>query len=150
MTNKTLHHSTMTASLFRLLLVLSFVSSVLSSATRDAFKLFLNDLDTHPQVHPRCPHQFPGSNEWLTLPIPIIFLFVGERQAVCLDGSPGGFWFSPGVGTGASKWLIHTQGGGWCSDLNDCAARSQMYLGSSTSWARAVTCPDAPQFAQPW
>lgn len=31
--------------------------------------------------------------------------------AQCLDGSPGGFYFSPGSGSGANNWIIHTQGG---------------------------------------
>ena len=32
--------------------------------------------------------------------------------ARCLDGSAPGFYFSPGSGSGATSWLVHTQGGG--------------------------------------
>jgi hypothetical protein len=33
-------------------------------------------------------------------------------MAVCLDGTQGGFYISPGRGADASNFLIHTQGGG--------------------------------------
>ena len=32
-------------------------------------------------------------------------------MAQCLDGSPGGFYYAPGSGSGANSWIIHTQGG---------------------------------------
>ena len=32
--------------------------------------------------------------------------------ALCLDGSPGAFWFFPGYGTGSDKYAIYFQGGG--------------------------------------
>ena len=31
-------------------------------------------------------------------------------NAVCLDGSPAGFWFLKGSGSGANKFVIHHQG----------------------------------------
>lgn len=62
-------------------------------------------------------------------------------MARCLDGSPGGFWFSPGVGADASKWIVHFQGGGWCGDEQECLTRSQTSLGSSTFW-NATGCPN--------
>ena len=55
--------------------------------------------------------------------------------AQCLDGSQGGFYFSPGSGSGASSWVIHTQGGGWCVSDADCAGRAKSALGSSSGWA---------------
>lgn len=61
-------------------------------------------------------------------------------QAQCLDGTPGGYYFAPGSGADAGKWLIHLQGGGWCINLDDCLARSTTELGSSTSWP-ATGCP---------
>lgn len=33
--------------------------------------------------------------------------------AVCLDGSPIGFYWQPGVGQDAYNWMIYFQGGGW-------------------------------------
>ena len=38
-------------------------------------------------------------------------------NAVCLDGSPGLYYHRPGTGTGAKKWYIHQEGGGWCSSV---------------------------------
>ena len=55
--------------------------------------------------------------------------------AVCLDGSPGGYLFEPGSGAGAQKWIMHFQGGGWCTSLASCQLRSESPSGSSTTWA---------------
>ncbi|XBI33604.1 hypothetical protein VPH35_056907 [Triticum aestivum] len=54
-----------------------------------------------------------------------------EKGAVCLDGTPPGYHLQRGSGTGANNWLIHLQGGGWCSTLKDCSIRSNSDLGSS-------------------
>lgn len=35
-------------------------------------------------------------------------------DALCLDGSPGGYYFRPGHGAGVTKWTIYYKGGGWC------------------------------------
>jgi len=59
-------------------------------------------------------------------------------NAVCLDGSPAGFYFRKGHGDGAARWYIHHEGGGWCqmetpvqSWPNDnCAARAASRLGT--------------------
>lgn len=56
-------------------------------------------------------------------------------MAKCLDGSAPGFYFAPGIGSGADNWLIHTQGGGWCVSDVDCANRAKSPLGSSSAWA---------------
>lgn len=70
--------------------------------------------------------------------------------AVCLDGSPGGFYYRQGNG---SKWLIFHQGGGWCSSHLECYERAQTELGSSRFWAASLrgvyggtTLFRAPQF----
>ena len=57
---------------------------------------------------------------------------VGAR---CLDGTPGAYYIRKGAGTGANKWYIHHQGGGWCESLDDCLRRSKGGLGSSTGYA---------------
>ena len=55
--------------------------------------------------------------------------------AVCLDGSPGGYYFQKGTGNGSSGWMIHLQGGGWCVNEDDCRDRSKSFLGSSNGYA---------------
>ena len=55
--------------------------------------------------------------------------------ALCLDGTPGAFYFRAGTGSGKAKWYIHHQGGGWCESLDDCLSRSKGGLGSSASYA---------------
>jgi len=76
-------------------------------------------------------------------------------NALCLDGSPGAFWFAPGSGTGiiykividvslnilskelnawhkyegASKFIFHHQGGGWCISHPECIARAHFVGG---------------------
>jgi len=55
--------------------------------------------------------------------------------ALTLDGTPGGFWWLPGAAS--TKYVIHLQGGGWCTSLDDCFARSQTTLGSSRFWMDA-------------
>lgn len=68
--------------------------------------------------------------------------------ARCLDGSPPGFYFAPGSGSGSRNWVIHTQGGGWCGSDADCASRASSALGSSRGWAAtgcdASTASSAP------
>lgn len=53
-------------------------------------------------------------------------------DAVCLDGSPSGFYISQGR---PDRWVIWFQGGGWCASMDDCAARAATRLGSSLTWA---------------
>jgi len=57
-----------------------------------------------------------------------------EKDALCLDGSPGAFYFQPGTGNGTNKWYIHHQGGGWCESMDDCLSRSKSDLGSSKKY----------------
>jgi hypothetical protein len=54
---------------------------------------------------------------------------------VCLDGTPAGYYFRPGVGAqGSSTYIIELEGGGWCISEADCLQRSTTDLGSSKSW----------------
>lgn len=56
--------------------------------------------------------------------------------AVCLDGTPAGFYFAPASDPkNANDWQIYFQGGGWCYDEEDCWGRSKTNLGSSKNWA---------------
>jgi len=63
---------------------------------------------------------------------------VQANGAVCLDGSPGGYYHRPGTADGAQKWIIHMQGGGYCTSEADCANRATSTLGSSKSWPNVL------------
>lgn len=54
-----------------------------------------------------------------------------EKGAVCLDGSPPAYHLDRGKGSGVNNWLIHLEGGGWCSTGKTCLVRSGTSLGSS-------------------
>mmetsp|Transcript_25911 Transcript_25911/g.28815 ORF Transcript_25911/g.28815 Transcript_25911/m.28815 type:complete len:381 (+) Transcript_25911:19-1161(+) len=54
--------------------------------------------------------------------------------AICIDGTPGAYYFRPGSGSGANKWYIHHEGGGWCESSDNCYGRSLGRLGSSKSY----------------
>ncbi|KAF9590906.1 hypothetical protein IFM89_000162 [Coptis chinensis] len=51
--------------------------------------------------------------------------------AVCLDGSPPGYHFRKGFGSGSRNWLLHIEGGGWCNSIKSCSLRQLTALGSS-------------------
>eukprot|EP00051_Salpingoeca_urceolata_P029069 m.488857 g.488857 ORF g.488857 m.488857 type:complete len:384 (+) comp26156_c0_seq1:66-1217(+) len=69
----------------------------------------------------------------------VLLTDAATQGAVCLDGSPGGYYIRHGVGANADKWIVFHQGGGWCgSDLN-CAARAKTGLGSSNNWPSTYT-----------
>lgn len=57
-----------------------------------------------------------------------------KNGAMCLDGTPGAYYHSPGNGNGTNKWYIHMQGGGWCENLDSCLGRSGGDLGSSKNY----------------
>jgi len=54
-----------------------------------------------------------------------------KAGAVCLDGTAPLFYMRPGSGSGAKKYYIHHQGGGWCESVADCAKRARGTLGST-------------------
>lgn len=56
---------------------------------------------------------------------------IATHGAGCLDGSPPGFYFRPGRGADASKFLLWSHGGGWCRNEGECAGRALTYEGSS-------------------
>lgn len=55
------------------------------------------------------------------------------KGAVCLDGSAPGYYMRSGEGS-SNKWILHLEGGGWCSTVEACVERSATFLGSSKSW----------------
>ncbi|XP_065888301.1 uncharacterized protein [Dysidea avara] len=76
-----------------------------------------------------------------------------DEGAVCLDGSPPGYYLRKGS-TDPNKWIIHMEGGGYCSDENDCVKRSFTDLGSSKKWIQTIgvagflsdDCSENPHF----
>jgi O-palmitoleoyl-L-serine hydrolase len=60
------------------------------------------------------------------------------KNQVCLDGTPGVFYMRNGTGSGARKYYVHYQGGGWCESPADCAGRSHSHLGSSSGYAKGT------------
>eukprot|EP00052_Salpingoeca_macrocollata_P022792 m.199059 g.199059 ORF g.199059 m.199059 type:complete len:390 (-) comp21892_c0_seq5:88-1257(-) len=62
-----------------------------------------------------------------------------SKGAVCLDGTPGAYYIHRGSGSGANKWILFLQGGGWCESEQDCYSRSSSALGSSASYGPTFT-----------
>jgi hypothetical protein len=48
-----------------------------------------------------------------------------------LDGSPAIYYLSKGTGDGSKQFYLYQEGGGFCTDLDDCLKRSRTDLGSS-------------------
>eukprot|EP00440_Ansanella_granifera_P054762 gb/GFBE01059367.1/.p1 GENE.gb/GFBE01059367.1/~~gb/GFBE01059367.1/.p1 ORF type:complete len:400 (+),score=85.60 gb/GFBE01059367.1/:1-1200(+) len=47
-----------------------------------------------------------------------------DSQAVCMDGSPAGYYWKPAASEeGKSLWIVYLQGGGWCYDEASCRDR---------------------------
>lgn len=57
-----------------------------------------------------------------------------QTGARCLDGSPAGYYYSPGRGPGKKQWLIFLQGGAWCDSVADCSKRAKSKAGSTKYW----------------
>ncbi|KAL1807862.1 hypothetical protein ACET3Z_024852 [Daucus carota] len=59
--------------------------------------------------------------------------------AVCLDGSPPAYQLDWGKEDGAKNWLLHLQGGYWCTTTQECQTRmnDSSGLGSSTKMKSA-------------
>jgi hypothetical protein len=60
------------------------------------------------------------------------------KGAVCLDGSPPAYHLQRGFGSGANSWLVHLEGGGWCSDIQSCSERARSALGSSLYMGKTI------------
>ena len=73
---------------------------------------------------------------------PAVWTFypLSDPMARCLDGSQAGYYLGPAAAR-PTAFLMHMQGGGWCTSLDDCAARAGMYYGTSTVWTKTGTCP---------
>jgi len=80
-----------------------------------------------------------------------------NQGAMCLDGTPTGYYFSPAASSDhANDWQIYFQGGGWCYSEADCWGRSKTTLGSSLAWGSTMSaggllsddCNVNPDFCQ--
>ena len=64
-----------------------------------------------------------------------------DKGAVCLDGSPAGYYWRQGQGDEKTNFLLVFNGGGWCRGITleeakqDCADRATGKLGSSKTWS---------------
>ncbi|GJN21961.1 hypothetical protein PR202_gb09485 [Eleusine coracana subsp. coracana] len=71
------------------------------------------------------------------------------KGAVCLDGSPPAYHLARGFGSGVNSWLVHFEGGGWCSNVTTCLERKGTRLGSSKKMAKQIAfsgiLSDAPE-----
>ncbi|KAL1551563.1 [Wnt protein] O-palmitoleoyl-L-serine hydrolase [Salvia divinorum] len=65
------------------------------------------------------------------------------KGAVCLDGTPPAYAYSPGFGDGIDNWHVYLQGGGWCPSTGSCLGRSTIPLGSS---AKLISSNNGTQF----
>jgi len=62
---------------------------------------------------------------------------VNNYHAVCLDGSPSGFYINAKTSRSTS-WVIFIEGGGLCYEPVDCLQRAKSNLGSSTHWDKTL------------
>eukprot|EP01105_Mastigella_eilhardi_P006356 TRINITY_DN17962_c0_g1_i1.p1 TRINITY_DN17962_c0_g1~~TRINITY_DN17962_c0_g1_i1.p1 ORF type:complete len:404 (-),score=106.98 TRINITY_DN17962_c0_g1_i1:165-1355(-) len=65
-----------------------------------------------------------------------LYLLDEYPQARCLDGTPGGYYYS--AGAEADSWSFWLEGGGWCYSSEDCGGRAATDHGSSSTWAAAM------------
>jgi hypothetical protein len=67
-------------------------------------------------------------------------LFSRQSGALCLDGTPAGYYYSTNPNQDPQRFVIYFEGGGWCYDMADCANRALHYdIGSSQNWTATMT-----------
>jgi len=88
---------------------------------------------------PRCTDEYAGSGPCdggLTnnlMNLTTVSVDTAHREgALCLDGSPPGYYLQMGP-AGTTQWLIYLKGGAWCKSEEECAARAKSSLGSTDS-----------------
>ncbi|VVB03560.1 unnamed protein product [Arabis nemorensis] len=91
------------------------------SDTYDAISLLENQLTTANQ---------PPPSQLLMVPLTLIQK-AASNGAVCLDGTLPGYHLHRGSGSGANRWLILLEGGGWCNTRRSCIFRKTTRRGSS-------------------
>jgi hypothetical protein len=69
--------------------------------------------------------------------------FAASDGAVCLDGTPGMFFFAPAANDAdTANWEIYFQGGGWCYEEQDCWNRAKGNIGSSKGYQDGKSTSD--------
>lgn len=71
--------------------------------------------------------------------------FAGDKGGICLDGTPGAFYYQPG--TESTKWIFHFEGGG-CECLGPLRLRASLLaveVGQSIRLAGRRVGLDAPR-----
>ena len=78
---------------------------------------------------------------------------VASRGAVCLDGSPAGYYFAPAPpgSRNSTKWVWFLMGGGWCQNETDCSHRASHGVGATSKTKPQCDphCPVAVKWPQP-
>jgi len=69
-----------------------------------------------------------------------------SSEARCIDGSLPAYYIRKGRDEGASKWVVHFEGGGWCYDLQACYLRSKTGLGSSKGYPDSMGNSELPLY----
>ena len=86
----------------------------------------------HPTRPPAAPPLASKSDDEAPLNIAHAEYLTEYPLAKCLDGTPAYYYIRNATSSAnASKWVIHIQGGGWCSTPDSCASRAGTNLGSS-------------------
>ena len=63
-------------------------------------------------------------------------------KAKCLDGTQGGYYYSPASDpSNSTKWVFHLQGGGECLTEESCRPKLSQALGSSKYFTKSITPP---------
>ncbi|CAI5471760.1 unnamed protein product [Closterium sp. Yama58-4] len=70
--------------------------------------------------------------------VPLILLPNNTFGAKCLDGSPPGYYFRPGTGSGRQNWHIYLPSGGWCVTVAACAQRAHTRLGTTRGYPKQL------------
>jgi len=69
----------------------------------------------------------------------VLTLVPNNDGAVCLDGTPPGYyWRAAQNSASTNRWIISIFGGGWCYNEQDCYGRSKTKLGSSKYWDKIL------------
>ncbi|XP_047939087.1 pectin acetylesterase 8-like isoform X2 [Salvia hispanica] len=62
----------------------------------------------------------------------VIFITdAAAKGALCLDGSPGAYYFSPGFDDGVDNWIVYLPGGAWCGSVGGCLEKTKNPRGSN-------------------
>ena len=69
-----------------------------------------------------------------------------DSGAMCLDGSPAGFYYHPGSGASKNKFLIYFHGGGFCEGVTLAETLEACYKRSFTSLGSTANISDTRSF----